>query len=314
MENDALSGGQTVVAGSDHLKLIVCIAAHNVSGLLRECLRSVFASQTSFPFRVVVNDDGSNDDTHSMVAHEFPSVHLMRNEKPLGFAKANNQMLRRYLGRADFYLLLNDDTVVKPDALEELVSFAESHPQAGIVGGKLVKRDGTLDWPCKRSFQTPSVFFYRALGLDRLFPRSKRFGRYHLTYLDPDRSHEVDSVCGALLMMRHETLEQVGLLDEALFMYSEDMDWCYRTKHAGWTVYYYPKAVVIHHKSASSKKRNYRMIYWWYHSTWMVYRKSMSARYNPLANALVFLGVYFMLGVSLLANFLRPAKALPSRR
>ncbi len=313
-EISAMSGEQTGPAESAHFKLVVCIAAHNVSDLLRQCLRSIFASQTSHSFKVVVNDDGSGDDTSLMVAREFPAVHLMRNEKPLGFAMTNNQMLRRYAGHADYYLLLNDDTMVKPDALEELVGFAESHPDSGIVGGKLVKPDGTLDWPCKRSFQTPSVFFYRALGLDKLFPRSKRFGRYHLTYLDPDSSHEVDSVCGALLMMRHTTLEQVGLLDEALFMYSEDMDWCFRTKQAGWVVHYDPKAVVVHYKSASSKKRSYRMIYWWYHSTWMVYRKSMAARYNSLTNALVFLGMHFMLGVSLLANFLRPTKALPSRK
>ncbi len=305
---------QVMAADSNHLKLVVCIAAHNVSVLLKDCLRSIFASRTSFPFEVVVNDDGSSDNTSEMVAREFPAVCRMRNENPLGFAKTNNQMLQRYLGRAEFYLLLNDDTVVEPNALAELVHFAESHPEAGIIGGKLVKPDGTLDWPCKRSFQTPSVFVYRALGLDKLFPRSQRFGRYHLTYLDADCSHEVDAVCGALLMIRRDTLDQVGLLDEAFFMYSEDMDWCYRTKQAGWKVFYDPKAVVIHHKSASSKKRSYRMIYWWYHSTWMVYQKSMSARYNPLANALVYVGMHFMLGVSLLANFFRPTKALPSRR
>ncbi len=311
--NAVMSGEQATLPEPTHLKLVVCIAAHNVSGLLRECLRSVLASQTTFPFKVVVNDDGSSDDTYSMVAHEFPFVHLMRNEKPVGFAKANNQMLRQYLGHADFYLLLNDDTEVKPDALGQLVSFAESHPEAGIAGGKLVKPDGTLDWPCKRSFQTPEVFFYRAFRLDKMFPCSPRFGKYHLTYLNADQTHEVDAVCGAFLLIRTQTLEQIGLLDEQFFMYGEDVDWCYRTKQAGWKVCYYPRAVVVHHKSASIKKRSYRMIYWWYRSTWLVYRKSFGSRYNLLVHATVFLGMHLMLVVSLLVNALRTSKGLPSR-
>jgi hypothetical protein len=237
----------------------------------------------------------------------------MRNERPLGFAKANNQMLRRYMGRAQFYLLLNDDTIVEPAALKEMVDFADAHPEAGIVGGKLVRPDGTLDWPCKRSFQTPSVFFYRALRLDKLFPKSRRFGRYHLTYLDENETHEVDAVCGALLMMRHETLEQVGFLDEAWFMYGEDMDWCFRTKQKGWKVYYDPRAIVTHYKSQSARKQSYRMIFWWYRSTWLMYKKSFGSSYNPLVNLAIWAGMHITLVASLLVNFFRPRKALPSR-
>jgi hypothetical protein len=249
-----------------------------------------------------------------MVRCEFPEVDLIESQQNLGFARANNLVLERYKGEAQHYLLLNPDTVVHPGALDELVMFLDEHPQCGIVGGKLVKPDGTLDWPCKRSFQTPRIFFYRALGLDRMFPRSRRFGRHHLTYLDESSTHEVEGVCGALLMIRAEALRQIGLMDERLFMYGDDLDWCFRAKAAGWKVYYYPKAVVTHYKSASSKKRSSRMIYWWYRATWMVYKKSLAPQYNHVTNGIVFVGMYSMLGVSLFVNLLRSAKALPSRK
>ena len=303
--------GQTDTAVYD---LVISITAWNVRGLLEQCLRSILRNPPKMNFRVVVLDDHSPDDTVEMVRREFPQVDLIVSEENLGFIRANNLVLRRYEGRARYHLLLNADTVVQPGALDELVRFADEHPDTGIVGGKLVKPDGKLDWPCKRSFQTPEVFFYRALRLDKLFPHSRRYGKYHLTYLDENETHEVDAVCGALLLIRAETLHQVGLMDEQLFMYSDDVDWCYRTKAAGWKVFYHPRAVVIHHKGASNKKRSYRMIYWWYRSTWMVYRKSLSSQYSGLTNALVYLGIHFMMLVSLFVNVLRPTKTLPSRR
>jgi GT2 family glycosyltransferase len=299
---------------SERLKLVVCIAAHNVCELLRQCLQSVFASSTTFPFRVVVNDDGSSDGTCQMVAREFPQVDLMRNETPVGFARANNQMLRRHEGEAEYYLLLNDDTAVEPSAFQELVEFLDFHPKAGIAGGKLVKPNGVLDWACKRSFPTPAVFLYRALGLDRLFPRSRRFAKYQLTYLDENEVHEVDTVCGALLATRAEVIRQIGLLDEQLFMYGEDIDWCYRAKRAGWKVFYYPGAKVVHHKSQSIRKRSYLMIYWWYKALWIVYRKNVGDRYLFPINWAVWGGLQAACAVSLGLNLLRSEKRLPSRQ
>lgn len=301
-------------ADSERFKLVICIAAHDVSNLLKECLRSVFASALSLPFRVVVNDDGSADETYPMVAAEYPQVDLMRNETPQGFARASNQMLRRYSERSDFFLLLNDDTVVEPQAIQILTDFLDSHPKAGIVGGKLIKPNGVLDWACKRSFPTPSIFFYRALGLDRFFPTSPRFGKYQLTYVSENETLEVDSVCGALLMIRAETMRQIGLMDEELFMYGDDLDWCYRAKRAGWKVFYYPEARVIHYKSQSIRKRSYWLVYWWYKALWIVYRKHMRGRYFFLTNWVVWGGLKIACGLSLTMNFLRSREQLPSRQ
>lgn len=294
--------------------LVISITAWNVRDLLRQCLDSIFRSRPNLFFRVVVVDDHSPDDSAAMVRAEFPEVDLIVSQQNLGFIGANNLVLQQYAGGARYYLLLNADTVVCPGALGELVKFLDEHPKGGIVGGKLIKPDGTLDWPCKRSFQTPAIFFYRALGLDKMFPKSRRFGRYHLTYLDENETHEVDAVCGALLLIRSRTLQQIGLMDEQLFMYGDDMDWCFRAKGAGWKVFYYPRSLVIHYKSASNKKRSFRMIYWWYRSTWIVYKKSLAPRYSHLTNGIVFLGMHCMLGISLLGNLLRPSKAMPSRK
>ena len=295
-------------------KLVIFIAAHNACDLLRSCLKSVFASNTHFVFGVVVNDDGSADGTSQMVSSEFPQVALLRNETPVGFSRSNNQMIRSYEGRAEYYLLLNDDTVVDAFALQALVDFLDSHPEAGIVGGKLVKPNGVLDWACKRSFPTPLLFLYRALRFDKHFPQSRRFGKYQLTYLDENQIYEVEAVCGALLAIRVRVTREIGLLDEPLFMYGEDIDWCNRAVQAGWKVFYYPAARVIHHKSKSIHKRSYLMIYWWYRALWIVYRKNLGDRYLFPVNWAVWSGLHAACALSLGLNLLRSEKRLPSRR
>ena len=158
------------------------------------------------------------------------------------------------------------------------------------------------------------MFFIRGLGLDRLFPEHKRFGKYHLTYLDENKTHEVDAIAGAFLMIRRETLNNIGLLDDNLFMYSEDMDWCLRAKQQNWKVFYYPEVEIIHYKSSSNKRRNPRMMYWWYYSTWYVYKKHTAKNYNFIVNFIVFFGFCTMFAVSLLRNSLIKSNELPSRK
>ena len=192
-----------------------------------------------------------------MVRAEFPQARLVGNTENRGYAYANNLALRQC--RADFVLLLNPDTIVPPDAFAQSVAFFAEHPDAGVVGPKLVRRDGSLDLACRRAFPTPEVSFYRMLGLSRLFPKSRRFGRYNMTFLDPDESAEVDAVVGAYMMVRGELPAQVGVLDEQFFMYAEDLDWCKRMKEAvnprtgqHWQVWYNARVQVLHVKRAAS--------------------------------------------------------------
>jgi N-acetylglucosaminyl-diphospho-decaprenol L-rhamnosyltransferase len=244
------------------LDLGIVITSYNTRDLLRTCLHSVYASQGDFDFQVCVVDNASPDGSADMVAAEFPQARLIANTDNVGYPSANNQGLEA-LGFAEppgpaaqtprFALLLNPDTELAPDALARMLDFASQHPDAGVVGPKLVLTDGSLDLACRRSFPTPEVSLYRFTGLSRLFPHSQRFGRYNVTYLDPDQVAEVDSVVGAFMLVRAEAISQVGLMDEQFFMYGEDLDWAYRIKAAGWKVYYNPAVTVLHVKRAASR-------------------------------------------------------------
>ena len=296
----------------EHIDISVIIVNYNTKDLTIQCLNSVFR-QKSVKVEVIVVDNSSSDDSVSAIKKLYPHILLLENKKNLGFARANNQAIERSQGK--FVLLLNSDTVLpEDDALFKMFQFLLNNPRVGIAGGKILKQGGTLDWPCKRSFQTPPIFFYRSLKLDKFFPHSKRFGKYHLTYLNEDEQHEVDAITGAFFMIRRETIQEIGLLDENLFMYSEDMDWCYRAKEHGWKVYYYPEVKVLHYKSESSKKKSYQMIYWWYYSTWYVYKKHTAQKYNFLINYLVLLGFSFMYVLSMLGNVMKSSHSIPSRK
>ncbi len=242
----------------------IVIVNWNTRDYLRDCLASVFASE-GVTTRVVVVDNASRDGSAEMVRASFPQAELIASAVNGGYPYGNNLGLRRLgfdggdgtapcEGLPRYALLLNPDTVVPPDALAEMVRFMDQNPRYGVAGPKLVLADGSLDLACRRSFPSPEVSSYRMIGLSKLFPRSRRFGRYNMTYLDPDQPTEVDAVVGACMMVRREAVEAVGLLDEAFFMYGEDLDWAYRMRHAGWPAYYYPAVKVLHYKRTASKQ------------------------------------------------------------
>ena len=239
--------------------LCVVIVNYNTRDLLRDCLRSVYASLGAGSVEVCVVDNASGDGSAAMVGTEFPQARLIANLENSGFAAANNLALRGC--HADLVLLLNPDTVLETDTLARASAFLREHPEAAVVGPRLVRPDGSLDLACRRSFPTPEISFYRMTGLGRLFPRSQRFGRYNMTYLDPSQTTEVDAVVGAFMLIRGELLAQVGLLDEQFFMYAEDLDWCKRIKEAvnprsgrHWQVWYAADIRVLHVKRASSSR------------------------------------------------------------
>ncbi|MAG37691.1 MAG: glycosyl transferase, partial [Dehalococcoidia bacterium] len=178
-----------------------------------------------------------------------------------------------------------------PDAVRLSLDWLDAHPDVGICGPKILLPDGRLDGPCRRSFKTPAMYFYRFLGLTKRFPKSRRFGRYYLSYLDPDLTTDVDAVIGAFLLIRRATFQQIGPLDERFFMYCEDEDWCFRAKQAGWRVVYYPKAVVEHHKGTSSQQHRARAAWYWHRSVFLHHRKHIAAGYHPLINAAVYAGI-----------------------
>lgn len=244
------------------LDLSIIIVNYNTCDLLRDCLQSVYQSQGQLAYEVIVVDNASTDGSAAMVATEFPQAELIVSEENQGFAYANNIGLRR-AGFADdgsprphaprYALLLNPDTIIPANGLAGMIVFMDSQPDVGAAGPKLVRLDGSLDLACRRSFPSPEISFYRMVGLSKLFPRSRRFGRYNMTFVDPDELLEVDAVVGAFMLVRREAIAQAGLLDEVYFMYGEDLDWAYQIKANGWKIYYNPAITVTHVKRAASR-------------------------------------------------------------
>ena len=297
------------------IDLAIVIVNYNVCALLRNCLKSVYAS-TGVTFDVCVVDNASPDDSAEMVAREFPQVHLIRNPQNMGYAAANNLGLR-YFGFSDqptansqlptarYALLLNPDTVLPPDAFAQMIQLMDDHPDFGVSGPKLVRLDGSLDLACRRGFPTVEVSFWRLTKLSKLFPHSQRFGRYNMTYLDPDQAAEIDAVVGAFMLVRREAIVQAGLLDEIFWMYGEDLDWAYRIKQCGWQVYYYPQVVVTHVKRASSGQDNAgaaKAKYEFDRAMWLFYHKHYQSTTPGIVDWLVKLGLGLKGGAQLRAE------------
>ncbi|MDE2750809.1 MAG: glycosyltransferase family 2 protein [Chloroflexota bacterium] len=263
------------------LDLGIVIVNWNTRDLLRACLKTVFASQGDFTYSVVVVDNASDDGSAAMIRQEFPQAELIANAENVGYPRGNNIGLRRlgYRGARDvdaaaprYALLLNPDTEVPAEALWRMIQFMDSRPDIGAAGPKLVLTDGSLDKACRRGFPTPMVSFYHYSGLARLFPRHRRFGRYNMTFADEDHELEVDSVVGACMQVRKAAIEQAGLLDEAFFMYGEDLDWAYRVKQAGYKVWYYP-AVTVHHVKRAASRRSPKAQFEFWRAMLIFYRK-----------------------------------------
>lgn len=291
----------------------IIILSWNTRDLMRDCLRSVFASQGNLSFQVCVVDNASSDGSAAMARTEFPQAAVIENNENLGYPAGNNVGLRAFgfgshppspaplaspefrsgeargVGRPSkqdsagvggevprYALLLNPDTVLPDRALAEMLAYMDSHPGCGASGPKLILPNGDLDLACRRSFPSPEVSFYRMTRLSKLFPRSRLFGRYNMTYLSPDEETEVDSVVGAFMLVRREAIAQAGLLDEQFFMYGEDLDWAFAIKQAGWQVRYNPAVTVLHVKRAASRQ-SHRAQVAFHESMLLFYRKHYAA-------------------------------------
>jgi N-acetylglucosaminyl-diphospho-decaprenol L-rhamnosyltransferase len=296
------------------LDLGIVILNWNTRDLLRECLRSVFASSGAPSLVVCVVDNASADGSAAMVRAEFAQVRLVESPVNGGYAAGNNLGLRALgfdQGRSDgprYALLLNPDTVLPGNALADMVAYLDARPGVGVAGPKLVLPSGELDLACRRSLAF-DAFVYRILGLSRLFPRSRRFGQYNLTYLSPDVETEVGAVVGAFMLVRREAITQAGLLDEAFFMYGEDLDWAYAIHQAGWQVRYNPAVTVLHVKRAASRQSHRAQIA--FHEAMLYfYRKHYAGRIPPLLGGLVVLGILLNLNLTRLRErFVRRAGA-----
>lgn len=240
------------------LKLSIITVSFNTKPLLKHCMESVYQNLANIEHEIFIVDNNSQDGSPDMIKENFPNVKLIENKENIGFAKANNQAIRK--ARGEYLLLLNSDTIIPPESLTIMVDFLDKKPEVGVLGPKLVDQDLNLQTSC-RHFPTLFTVLSQFFGLSAMFPKSKIFGWYDMGYWDHSHTSEVDCVPGTSLLVRKKAVQEVGLLDENYFMYFEDTDWCYRFARAGWKVVFLPNAKVIHLGGASAAESNRGVFY-----------------------------------------------------
>ena len=279
----------------------IVIVNYNVRHFLQQTLESVNRSIQKLNVEIWVVDNNSVDDSVSMVQREFPEVNLIANSDNPGFSKANNQAIRK--SNAKYILLLNPDTVLQEDTLVKCYDFMESHTEAGAVGAKMIDGSGQFLPESKRGFPTPWVSFCKASGLTKVFKKSKLFNQYHLGFLNENETHEIDVLCGAFMFMRNSVLEEIGLLDEAFFMYGEDIDLSYRIKQSGNKVYYLPETQLIHFKGESTKKTSVNYVRVFYQAMIIFAKKHFSGKGAGILILMLNIAIFGRAFISLLKRF-----------
>ncbi len=265
------------------------IVSYNVRDLLVDCLRAFFAS-SEVPVEAVVVDNASRDGSADAVEREFPQVKLLRQERNVGYGRANNAGLQECEGR--FILLLNPDVTVGPGCVDKLADFLLVRPDVGAVGPRVQRPDGSLDLACRRGFPTPASAFYRLSGLSRVFQKSPRFNRYNMGHIPDTETHEIDAGTGACLMLRRAAVDQAGFFDPDYFMYGEDIDLCFRLKQGGWKVYYLPAATAVHLKGMATRQATRRMLYEFHSAMWTFHHKHYAGDMPAFANGLVWASIW----------------------
>jgi GT2 family glycosyltransferase len=265
------------------------IVSHNVKDLLLQCMQALLAS-AEVPIEVVVVDNDSSDGSAAAVTAEFPKATVLIQEKNIGYSRAANVGLERCTGR--FVLLLNPDVMVDQQCVGRLADFLLTRPDAGAVGPRVLMADGKVDPNARRAFPVPSTLFYRTIGLSRLFPKSPRFGRHNMGFMDDSDAHEIDAGTGDCLMIRRAALDRVGFFDPRYFMFGEDLDLCYRLKLGGWKIFYLPTASAMHNVKPASPDRQRQISYERSRAMWTYHFKHHAEDQSAFGNGLVWAQIW----------------------
>ena len=292
-----------MIESTQKYDLSVVIVNYNVVFFLEQCLNSVFAASKNLNVQVFVVDNNSVDGSINMLKENFSSVVLIENKENVGFSKANNQAIKR--ANSPYVLLLNPDTVIEEDTFDKCIDFMNSNTDCGGLGLRMLDGKGNFLPESKRGFPSPSVAFYKIFGLSYLFPKSQKFGRYHLGFLSEFEVNEVDVLSGAFMLLRKVTLEKVGLLDEQFFMYGEDIDLSYRIKLGGYKNYYFPETKIIHYKGESTKKSSVNYVFVFYKAMILFAKKHFSNKNANLFSFAINLAIYMRASLSLINRFVK---------
>jgi O-antigen biosynthesis protein len=285
------------------IDISIVIVNYNVEFFLEQCLNSVFSALKKINGEVFVVDNNSIDGSNLMVKIKFPQVYLIENKENVGFSKANNQAIK--IAKGKYVLLLNPDTVVEEDTFEKVIHFMDQHKDAGGLGVRMLDGKGKYLPESKRGLPTPMVAFYKIFGLSAIFPKTKIFGQYHLGYLSEFKTHKIDVLSGAFMLMRKSVLDKVGLLDETFFMYGEDIDLSYRIQLGGYENYYFPETRIIHYKGESTKKSSINYVFVFYKAMVIFAKKHFSKNNANLFSFLINIAIYFRAGIAILNRFIK---------
>lgn len=267
------------------MDLSIIIVNYNTFSLTRDTINSILRYSYPFTVEILVTDNKSTDDSLERLKNYFEEkpVKFIESKENRGFAAGNNLAIKQSMGR--YILLLNSDTLVKENTLENIYNYMEMHPDVGAVGCRVVLENGELDKACKRSFPNLANTF------SRLFHIKTKNNDYNLDDLDDGGIYEIDCLTGAFMFMRREALNDSGLLDETFFMYGEDIDLCYRIKQNGWKIVYYGESEILHYKGASSKKQKSKLIYEFYRAMYIYYKKHLWDDNSIFMNIIVVFGI-----------------------
>ena len=283
------------------MKLSIIIVNYNVRYFLGQCLHAVYRSVCNFEYDIFVVDNNSSDDSLSMLNDKFLKVKVIANKENVGFSKANNQAIK--ISNAEYVLLLNPDTIIQEDTLQKCIDkMAEDIAIAGL-GVKMVDGAGDFLPESKRGFPSPLAAFAKMSGLSKMFPKSKTFGQYHLTYLDNNKNHEIEVLSGAFMLLRKSVLDKIGLLDEDYFMYGEDIDLSYRIIKAGYKNYYLADTSIIHFKGESTKKGSLNYIKVFYNAMIIFANKHVVGTKGKLLTLLLQFAIFIRAIIALFQSF-----------
>lgn len=271
-------------------KTSIIIVNYNVCCFLEQTLKSVYLAIGQLDVEIFVVDNASVDGSIDMVKKKFPNVKCIESKKNLGFSKANNLAIKQAKG--EYILLLNPDTVIQIDTLSTCFNYMELNTQVGGLGVYMVDGKGEFLPESKRGLPTPWVAFYKITGLSSFFSSSKKFGRYHLGYLDKNLTHEIDVLSGAFMYLRKSVLDKIGLLDEDYFMYGEDIDLSYRITKAGFKNVYLSTTKIIHYKGESTKKSSINYVYVFYGAMAIFAKKYFSNSYARYFTILISFAIW----------------------
>jgi len=271
------------------IKISIIIVNYNVKDFLEQALISIKRSLKMISSEIFVVDNASSDDSIPMLKDRFSDVFLIENKTNSGFAAANNLAIKEAKG--EFVVLINPDTVVQEDTFVKLLQFFDEKPQASAATCKILNPDGSFSVDSRHSIPTPMTAFWKLIGFNKLFPKSKIFARYNLTFLSEDDIHKVEAISGSFMMIRRKMVEEIGLLDDRFFMYCEDIDYCHRINKSGGEIYYVPTSQIIHYKGESTKKNNIDYVYNFNKSLYLFYKKHYQEKYITPIKWLILLGV-----------------------